>query len=164
MIYTPLPVAAFKVRTHYTHVCIVCLSEHSKRGQICVSMIVFGLLFPPSLPTKSPLSNQLILRTSSKGDIKVSRPGSAASLASEPLYETSLHKCISRKEDKSVYNTFKVRTFFHTPLNMPGTYKEGITSIPPLHPYYGRVRTVHLVTKRGLKFWPRFVKMSSLWM
>ena len=34
----------------------------------------------------------------------------------------------------------------------------------PLHPYYERVRTVHIVTKRGLKFWPRFVKMSSLWM
>ena len=35
-----------------------------------------------------------------------------------------------QSEDKSVYNTFKVRTFFHTPLNMPGTYKERITSIP----------------------------------
>ena len=32
-----------------------------------------------------------------------------------------------------MYNTFKVRTFFHTPLNMPGTYKERITSIPPTH-------------------------------
>ena len=31
-----LPAPAFKVRTHYTHVCIVCLSQHSKRGQICV--------------------------------------------------------------------------------------------------------------------------------
>ena len=31
-----LPVPAFKVRTQYTHVCIVCLSRHSKRGQICV--------------------------------------------------------------------------------------------------------------------------------
>ena len=61
------------------------------------------------------------------------------------------------------HNTFKVRTFFHTPLNMPGTYKEKITSIPP-HPFYERVRTVHIVTKRGLKFWPRFVKMSSLLM
>ena len=30
-----------------------------------------------------------------------------------------------------MYNTFKVRAFFHTPLNMPGTYKERITSIPP---------------------------------
>ena len=30
-----------------------------------------------------------------------------------------------------MYNTLKVRTFFHTPLNMPGTYKERITSIPP---------------------------------
>ena len=32
-----------------------------------------------------------------------------------------------------MYNTFKVRTFFfsHTPLNMPGTYKERITSIIP---------------------------------
>ena len=33
-----------------------------------------------------------------------------------------------------MYNTFKVRTFFHTPLNMPGTYKERITSIPPPTP------------------------------
>ena len=30
-----------------------------------------------------------------------------------------------------MYNTFKVRTFFHTPLNMLGTYKERISSIPP---------------------------------
>ena len=42
------------------------------------------------------------------------------------------HTCPSiQSEDKSVYNTLKVRTFFHTPLNMPGTYKERITSIPP---------------------------------
>ena len=32
----PLSVPAFIVRTHYTHMCIVCLSQHSKRGQICV--------------------------------------------------------------------------------------------------------------------------------
>ena len=36
-----------------------------------------------------------------------------------------------QSEDQSVYNTFKVRTFVHTPLDMPGTYKERITSIPP---------------------------------
>ena len=41
--------------------------------------------------------------------------------------------------------------------------KRGLRPYPP-HPYYGRGRTVHIVTKRGLKFWPRFVKMSSLWM
>ena len=33
---THLPGLAFKVRTQYTHVCIVCSSRHSKRGQICV--------------------------------------------------------------------------------------------------------------------------------
>ena len=49
----------------------------------------------------------------------------------------TIHMCVLcvrpgiQSEDKSVYNTFKVRTFFHTPLNMPGTYKERITSIPP---------------------------------
>ena len=34
--HTHLPVPAFKARTQYTHVCIVCSSQHSKRGQICV--------------------------------------------------------------------------------------------------------------------------------
>ena len=36
-----------------------------------------------------------------------------------------------------MYNTFKVRKFFHTSLNMPGTYKERITSITPI-PIYGK--------------------------
>ena len=34
--HTPLPGPAFKVRTQYTHVSIVCSSRHSKRGQVCV--------------------------------------------------------------------------------------------------------------------------------
>ena len=30
-----------------------------------------------------------------------------------------------------MYNTFKVRTFFHTPLNMSGMYKEDNVHTPP---------------------------------
>ena len=36
-----------------------------------------------------------------------------------------------------MYDTFKVRTFFHTSLNMPGNYKKRITSIPSI-PIYGK--------------------------
>ena len=54
-------------------------------------------------------------------------------LARHSKWGHNIHTCVRpgiQSEDKSVYNTFKVRTFFHTPLNMPGTYKERITSIP----------------------------------